>query len=98
MKKLFIASLGLLVIVCFNSCIKDTCTRTYAYTWFEPIYKTTNEVRANIKSNPAKDIKAPGKLFIIGDYIFLNEINRGIHIINNSNPAAPVNIGFIDIR
>jgi hypothetical protein len=97
MKKLFSFALSVFIVVGFNSCVKDTCGHTYSYTWFEPLYKTTEQVRANIKTNPAKEIKAPGKLFIIGDYIFLNEINKGVHIINNSNPAAPVNIGFIDI-
>ena len=97
MKKIFSFTFAFFIIISFNSCMKDTCGHTYSYTWFEPLYKTTAEVRANIKNNPARDIKAPGKLFIIGDYIFLNEINKGVHIINNSDPAAPVNIGFIDI-
>jgi hypothetical protein len=97
MKKLFIHILTVVTFIGFNSCVKDTCEHTYSYTWFEPVYKTTAEVRANIKSNVAREIKAPGKLFIIGNFIFLNEINKGVHVINNSNPAAPVNIGFIDI-
>lgn len=97
MKKFLILSMGIIAVAFLNSCVKDTYQHTYSYTWFEPVYKTTAAVRANIKSNPAIDIKAPGKLFIIGNYIFLNEINKGVHIINNSNPAAPVNVGFIDI-
>jgi len=80
-----------------QGCVKDTCKRTIAYSWFEPLYKTTEEVRANIKSNPAREIKSPGKLFVIGNYIFLNELNMGIHIIDNSNPALPVNKAFVDI-
>lgn len=76
-------------------CVKDNCTHTY--TFFMPVYKTSDEVRANIKSNHAKDIERPGKLFIKGDYIFLNEVDKGIHIINNSNPASPQNVAFIDI-
>ena len=97
MKKTFFFALTIVVIVSLNSCVKDSCGHTYSYTWFEPVYKTNTEVRTNIKSNTAKEIKAPGKLFIIGNYIFLNEVNKGVHVINNSNPAAPVNIGFIDI-
>lgn len=79
----------------FASCVKDKCTRTY--TFYEPVYKTTAEVRANIKSNPARPVERPGKLFIRGNYIFLNEIDRGIHIIDNANPASPKNVAFIDI-
>lgn len=97
MKKLLCFSLCIIIAGSFNSCVKDSCLHSTSYSWFEPVYKTIAEVRANIKSNPARNIKTPGKLFIIGKYIFLNEMNKGVHIIDNSNPAAPVNVGFIDI-
>src|SRR5215217_6966522 len=85
----------LIVIFLVSGCVKDNCTQTYTY--FMAVYKTSDEVRANIKSNQPKEIEKPGKLFIKGDYIFLNEIDKGIHIINNSNPASPKNVAFIDI-
>src|SRR4051794_7828754 len=84
-----------LVILVFFNCRKSPCTSTY--TIYIPIYKTLAEVRANIKSNPATAVKTPGKIFVLGDYIFLNEMNKGIHIIDNSDPASPVNKYFIDI-
>ena len=87
---------GCLIVMLFLAgCVKDKCTHTYTY--FMPVYKTTADVRANIKSNQPHQIERPGKLFIKGDYIFLNEIDKGIHIINNSNPASPKNVAFIDI-
>jgi len=79
----------------FNSCVKDNCTRRYAY--WEPVYRTKEEVRANIKNNLPREIERPGKIYIRGNYIFLNEIDRGIHIIDNTNKSAPKNIAFIDI-
>src|SRR6187401_1068477 len=79
----------------FNSCVKDKCIRSYVY--WEPVYRTKNEVRANIKNNSSREIERPGKIYIRGNYIFLNEIDRGIHIIDNSNRSAPKNIAFIDI-
>jgi hypothetical protein len=89
----------LLLLLCtcvlFVSCTKDKCTRTY--TFYEPVYKTTAEVRANIKSNSPRNVERPGKLFILGKYIFLNELDRGVHVIDNTNPAAPKNVAFIDI-
>lgn len=97
MKKLTALLLGsmLLPIIFFSSCFKDHCTQTYSY--FMPLYKTTQEVRANVKSNPPEDIQLPGKIYIRGNYIFLNELDKGIHIIDNSNPAAPRNAAFINI-
>lgn len=93
-KRLFIF---LFAIIFFNGCVKDTCKHTYSYTYYQPVYKTTAEVRANIKSNPAKEIQQPGKIVLLGNYIFLNEVDKGIHIIDNSNPSSPKNIAFIDI-
>ena len=79
----------------FNSCVKDKCTRRYVY--WEPVYRTKDEVRANIKNNAVREIERPGKIYIRGNYIFLNEIDRGIHIIDNSNKTAPRRVAFIDI-
>ena len=79
----------------FQSCVKDNCTSHYYY--WEPVYKTKAEAKANIKGNAAREIERPGKIYIRGNYIFLNELDKGIHIIDNSNPSSPRNIAFIDI-
>jgi hypothetical protein len=79
----------------FQSCVKDTVSKTY--TMYKPVYKTTAEVRANIKNDAALPVSNPGKMFVLGNYIFLNEIDKGIHVIDNSNPANPVNKYFIAI-
>ena len=89
---------GILILFGFlflSGCVKDNCTSRY--TFWVPVYKTSDEVRANIKNNPAREIERPGKIYIRGNYIFLNELDRGIHIIDNANPSAPKNIAFIDI-
>jgi hypothetical protein len=80
-----------------QGCVKDVCTKTHTYTYFQPVYKTTAEVRANIKSNVPKPVFNTGKIYIKGNYIFLNELNKGIHVIDNTNPVMPKNIAFIDI-
>lgn len=95
MKKSLFAAIASMAIL--SGCIKDQCKSTNMYTYYKPVYKTTAEVRANIKSNAPRDIEQPGKLYIMGSYIFLNEIDRGIHVINNSNPASPQRVAFIDI-
>lgn len=95
-----LASLLLLALACtafLSGCIKDKCKSVYRYTYYLPVYKTGAEVRANIRSNAPRTIERPGKIYVRGQYIFLNEIDRGIHVIDNSNPANPVMKAFIDI-
>ncbi len=87
----------IIVAIVLSGCIKDKCTEVRTYSYFQPVYSTTAQVKANIKSNSAREIENPGKLFIRDHYIFLNEVDKGIHIINNTNPKNPVNVAFIDI-
>ncbi|MEI9946005.1 MAG: hypothetical protein WDN26_17510 [Chitinophagaceae bacterium] len=92
-----LAAVIIVLPVIFSACVKDTCKGFRTYTYYEPVYKTKDEVRANIKSNGPRPIENTGKLNILGDYIFLNEVDKGIHIINNSDPSNPKNFAFIDI-
>lgn len=95
MNKIIASSVLVALLFLGTGCLKDNCTRTY--TMYTPVYKTTAEVRANIKSNAPRQVDNPGKLVILGNYIFLNEIDKGIHVIDNTNPSSPVNKHFIDI-
>ncbi|SER74621.1 LVIVD repeat-containing protein [Pedobacter rhizosphaerae] len=94
-KNLFNGLLLLLTMAVFTQCKKNTDE-------FEVIQiaKTISlqEMRAlpvGIKS--AVKAKKTGKIYIYNDYLFINEPNKGIHIYNNVNPAAPVNLAFLQI-
>ena len=80
-----------------TACVKDSCKKSHTYTFYEAVYKTKTAVRENIKSNTSRLVENPGKIYTIGNYIFLNEMDKGIHVIDNSNPSQPINIAFIDI-
>ena len=89
--------LGAFLLFYLNSCIKDTCKSTYAYSYYIPVYETLSQLQAKIKSANPIAVENPGKIVVLGDYIFLNEIEKGIHIIDNHDPASPKNIAFIEI-
>lgn len=80
-----------------TACVKDNCKERHTYTYYTAVYKTKTEVRENIKSNAPGEVENPGKIYIRGNFIFLNEIDKGIHVIDNSNPSQPKKISFIDI-
>jgi hypothetical protein len=44
-----------------------------------------DEFRMPLKSS----IKQAGKIYFKDSYIFVNEVNKGIHVIDNSIPASP---------
>lgn len=85
------------MMLTFSSCIKDQCSRVMTYTKYEPIYVSYDEVRQPIEVEGARSIKKPGKIYVYDNYIYINEQNEGVHIIDNTSPSSPQNIGFINI-
>jgi len=85
----------LLATTLLSSCLKDQVTQRY--TFYRPEYRTKAEVRSEARSSTPVSVSNPGKLFLMGNFVFLNEVDKGIHVIDFSQPAAPKNIAFIKI-
>lgn len=97
MKKLFSKTLQLVALAtAFASC-KDNCTQTVTYRGQESIKVTLYELRSGIKTMPAQELENPGKIYVKDNYLFINEIKKGIHVVDNTNPAAPKIISFIQV-
>ena len=65
-------------------------------TGYKPIY--ASEVDLEIALQPVRQVSNSGKIHILNDLVFLNEIQEGIHIIDNSNPSNPTPLGFLKIQ
>jgi len=55
------------------------------------------DLREAVKVTSSRDLENTGKIYFKDGYIFVNEELKGIHIIDNQDPANPKNIGFIEI-
>ncbi|MFC4873057.1 LVIVD repeat-containing protein [Negadavirga shengliensis] len=89
--------LPVLVVLSFTSC-EDEVETTYTYRTQVPLFLEVNTFReADILIEPGKPLDNPGKIYIYGDYLLISEPDKGIHILDNTNPATPKNINFINI-
>ncbi len=87
------------MIVCLviGSC-SDDCTTTHQYLTYDPVFQTTASVREALNfTTVPREINAPGRLYFKDGYMYINEAGEGIHVIDNRDPAAPRNIGFVTI-
>lgn len=74
---------------------KDVCIRqVYEY---KPVYKDLSDIRT-IEFQSPREIENPGKIYVYDRYLMVNEIDKGIHIIDNSNQSNPKPIGFYAIE
>lgn len=90
-----IAGLFLLTATLF-SC-KDEPMSQYTYTANVPVYLSFEDLRSAAKTEEPRNMQEPGKIFYQGNYIFVSEYLKGVHVIDNSNPSSPHEITFINL-
>jgi hypothetical protein len=67
------------------------------YTVNEPVYLSYNDLRNSFKVADGQEIIHPGKIYFKDHFIFVNEYQKGIHVIDNTDPQSPQIIKFIEI-
>jgi hypothetical protein len=89
--------LSFMMLLVLPSC-EDQIETTYTYQTQVPVFLEVNAFRqADIIIEPGRPLDNPGKIYIYGDYLFISEPDKGIHILDNTDPANPRNINFINI-
>ncbi|MFI1771986.1 LVIVD repeat-containing protein [Thalassobellus citreus] len=83
-----------LVLVLVSSCDNDDYELVQVAT---PQLMSKSDFRKSVEITPAKSIKEAGKIYAYKNYIFVNDLNKGIHVIDNSNPENPIAIKYINI-
>jgi hypothetical protein len=78
----------------WQGCLRDSCESTTTFVRYDPIYKTAAAARAQLKVEGPRTLKKPGKLYVYGRYLFINERQEGIHVLDNSDPSNPRPIAF----
>ncbi len=63
----------------------------------KPVYGTLNDISSSIKSVDVQPIKKVGKIYTINNLLFINEVGKGVHVIDNSLKVSPKKIKFIEI-
>ena len=88
---------SILFLLLLASC-QDQVDSTFTYETQIPVYMQMSTVReGEIIVEPGKPLDNPGKIYLYGDYLLINEPQKGIHLIDNANPSSPVAIHFINI-
>lgn len=63
----------------------------------DPVYMTYTELRRSVAVEGPRSMNEMGRLVVYQNYLFVNEINKGLHIIDNIDPSSPKAVGFIKI-
>lgn len=85
----------LLAMIFILSGCEDKYTEQYLS--LEPVYMSYKDFREAVKTESTHLLEKPGKIYYKDNYLYINEIMKGIHVYNNTNPASPQYVGFITI-
>lgn len=63
-----------------------------------PVFMKREDLEKSVRyETSGRALKYPGKIYYKDHYIYVNELYKGVHVINNSDPRNPVNEGFITV-
>lgn len=96
MKLPLLIAIGIGGALCLTSCEPDDQYTSSGSQAYVPVYMSTQE-KNNIAISSAQATENSGKIYAFGNYIFQNDLNKGIHIIDNTDRAHPKKIAFLTI-
>jgi hypothetical protein len=63
---------------------------------YTPVFMSRDVLESSVRYIAgARDMVQTGKIYYRAPYIYVNERYKGVHVINNADPAHPVQEGFI---
>jgi hypothetical protein len=62
-----------------------------------PVYLSYDALRSSFEVVNGVSMEKPGKISFYGSHIFINEYQKGIHVVDLSDPTSPEIIAFIEI-
>jgi len=89
----------LLLIISVLGLILSSCEdkRLQTYLANVPQYMSYEDLRASFKVSEEQPLEKPGKIYYKDDYMYINEYQKGIHVVDLSDPENPVKKAFIEI-
>jgi hypothetical protein len=95
--KNFLFTITVFLALAFLFSCEDKVEIEQRYNYYEPVYTTTAEIRSSVAAIAPQEIKEAGKIYVKDNWLFVNEVGKGIHLIDNTNPAAPQIKKFLNV-
>ncbi|MCP4137196.1 MAG: hypothetical protein GY754_39875 [bacterium] len=89
--------LVLFLLFFFSTLTGCVSIQSYTSTLYKPVYMPYGEFRNSFKVEKPRPLIDPGRIYLKDNFIFINEKDKGIHIIDNSDPRAPRKVAFLNI-
>jgi hypothetical protein len=62
---------------------------------YRPVYGAAQTQEITLTA--ARSVNNPGKIYVYGHFLLVNEVNKGIHVFDNTSPENPKVVGFVQL-
>jgi len=62
---------------------------------YEPVFLDRTDFEKSVNVENSLSIGTSGKIYIKDNLLFINEVNKGFHVFDNSDPTNPKSIKFL---
>jgi hypothetical protein len=85
----------LLVSFLFISCWPTTDNGEFARQEYKPVIIARTALESSIAFQNSQPIIKAGKIYIKDDLMFINDVNKGFHVYDYTDPNKPIRLHFI---
>ncbi|MEL6652743.1 MAG: hypothetical protein AAFQ87_18230 [Bacteroidota bacterium] len=90
-------ALVLLASFALTGCLRDKCDMSFTHAKYTPVYMSQEAFENAVEVQSPKTIENPGKIYVKDNYLFVNEIGKGVHIIDHKSPENPQAVAFLNV-
>lgn len=87
----------LAMVISLSGCLKDKQVKEVTFTANVPVYMSYEDLRNSIEVQEPTAVEDPAKVYLYGDYVFVSERDKGVHIFRDIRTAQPTPMAFINI-
>jgi len=86
-------------IILLSSCTQESgdfgSSSSVGWSDYAPVLMKRIDLEKSIRFDSARTLQRPGKMFFRSNILYVSEKYQGVHVIDNTDPANPKNIGFL---
>ncbi|MBQ4822375.1 hypothetical protein [Aquimarina sp. MMG016] len=92
----------ILLLITFQSCCpflldcEDNDDDVIRFSKYKPVAIDRVTFESSVKLLPPVSIHISGKIYVKDNLLFINEVHKGFHIYDNTNPESPIPLQFLE--
>ena len=96
-KTIILCMISIVLTSCIYGGVDDDGGDPVDNSSYDAITMPRDVFEASLAIEAVRPVETSGKIYVQNNFLFVNDVDKGFHVYENSNPENPQNIGFINV-